>query len=460
MKRVSGFVCFLLGAGLATLLTILFGRGRSSDFAPVVHRSPAEQVLQRTLEDVRIDPMSFDQAVALLAKQSGVQIFLDRPTLEMRNTPRWIEMERTFDASASVSLKADRIALADALMELIRQAGGHSNVECAPVKDRIVITKRFSANDPPFLATYDIRDLLGRERDSRRKPLARVDTRVPVWLFEFQGQEVIGSLPDMVAPDSWTHPGEARGEQMSGRLVVLQTWEVHREIQQLLARLREGPELPWAENQRPINLRVWSASLRRYMAVDDAFAEAALRRQFEHIDIEDRPLQEALDTLAAQAQVRLTVDWLSLRDTGFYPAQIVSIRGDRVTLAAALEQLFQSMPGQGTRKGFGFQPDGKAVYIGTAENTVSVRTYDLRDFEASLQAAHFPDNGTALADLITTSVAPASWGQDGRSLGWVLHSKSTLVVRQSWENLEKIERLLDDIVTDPLKPPATQPAGR
>jgi hypothetical protein len=450
MKPSRRLVDFLLGAVLAAVLTILVGRGRDGDFAPVVPLSPAEKALERPLEHVRIDHVPFERVVAELGKQAGIAVVCDETALSQFNGSA---MPPAFSSSSAVSFAADQIALADALQEAIRQVSERADVECAPEGDRVVITSRFSLRDRSFLNVYDIRDLLRQSETPDEKWATRYQPANP-WPMAISSigntsPFEMGLLITLVAPDSWSS-SETRAEQVSGRLVVLQTWEVHREIRRLLKQLRQGPGRPWPQSQTASNLRVWSDTLRRYVAITSAVGDEALRRRLDHIDIQNRPLSEALASLAEQAHASLEVDWPSFKTEGFEPARVVSFKADGVMLATALTRVLQYSD---TDHSVGFRADDATIRISKAEDALTTRVYDIRGFVGSPFTIDSQEKSDALIRLLTETAVPDSWRDNGGSLGMIRIIGSKLVITQSWQNLEIVERLLSDLMANPLKPP-------
>jgi hypothetical protein len=450
MKRANGFVCFLLGAVLATVLTVLIGRGQNPDFARSIFLSSTEAALERPLENVRIEGMPFEQAVAELGKRAGIHIVVDNRAIDQARAA--LKTDAIYE-EGRISLTADRIALADALMEAVRQGTNNRFIECVPEGDHVLITARFSPRDPSIVGVYDIRDLIKSGPNDDEK---WAQTRI-VYAYAGLLAEVDGPLPRIIDSDSWNASStKAQAEELSGKLVVLQTWAVHRDIRQMLRRLRQNMEPPWPPSETPSNLRVWNAAVKRFVGVDNSSADAALRRQLEHVDIQNRPLSEAFEMLTAQAHVRLTVDWQLLKTSGFDATLPVSFKSDRVTLAAALGKLMRSRAENNVS--LGFRSDGPSVYISTASDTASTRIYDVRNFVGPIEAPDFQEKYDALVKEITSIVDPDSWRDYGGEPGLIQIIGSKLVVTQSWQNQEAVERLLSDLMANPGTRPTTQPA--
>ncbi len=285
-------------------------------------------------------------------------------------------------------------------------------------------------------------------------------------------------LESVVAPDSWRTNGgsAAQARYFAGHLVVVQTWEGHRQVQELLRGVRQAA--PGSGRPASPELLLWNEGQRQWLHAGPDPAERALRTVLPEVRLEAATLPAAADQLGRLARANVLLDHAALDDGGFDMGLTLDLRLYDVTLHRALETVVEGFARAGWPLDFTVR-DGAIVISSTGkiERHPVTRVYDLRDWPHAGAWAQRPkpaDPGAAplsraeaveeLSRAIMESVAPDSWRDNGGVPGSILFAADRLIVTQTWRNQEKVRRFLDVMRAAPPAPaakvPATAPASR
>jgi hypothetical protein len=451
MKRSRELLAFLLGAILATVLTILIGRGQDPGFARAISPSTAEPALNQTLDNVQIDDMTLEQALVVLSDKAHVPIKIkNRKTLESQGV----------DFRRKVALHVPQVTLASALRQILEQFNAQ-NADLAFRPDENSVTIGSTA-DSAVVRVYDVGNL------NLQSPPADSDSTnnqqgqfLYARGYSVQEDSLIDIMLQYVAPDSWRDKGGAVGSHgfIGSKMIIMQTWQNQQIISSLLSDLGPTPTGRFinkpTEPPLPSRLWVWHGDQNRFEPVTDSVAEAALRHELREVDIRQRTLEDALSLLGEQAHVAVLANWRFLEGIGLDRKALVTLRVREIALTSALKQVLT----EGTEQ-VGFKPEGYSVSIDSVSNSMSTRVYDLGAYFDAL-----PDdatNGRARGNLLKTiksTIDPGGW-DESYSLGRISVLGSKLVIRQTWENHEAIQSLLQDLMRKSTTQPTTQSASR
>jgi hypothetical protein len=464
MKRSRELLAFLLGAVLAAVLTILIGRGQNPDFARAISPSSAEPALNQTLDNVQIDDLTLEQALAVLSDKAHVPIKIkNRKTLELQGV----------DFTLNLSLNARHSTLASALRQVLepRNWQQHTDLEFWPEGDGIEVgvgadsvvlcvydLARFGIGDDPLRASRT-QLFSGRsyEPSDRYDPLVKV-------------------IVEDVAPDTWQESGGTLGiiDVLGDRMVIGQTWENQQVISRLLDDLAPTAAGHYVQHAIPTtslgNLWVWSAPLQRFVSEVETPAEQTLRRELHDVNIAPQPFEEGLSAVGILADIQILTNWESFKAKDFDIEKPVELFIRRATLARALHLALA--PFRKGRRALAFRPEGSFIVISPESEASICRVYDLG--ERAMRQTHattgpagqvLNDSGKGPSNLddwmkiIIQNVASDSWFDNGGNVGTISAFDSKLVIRQTWENQEAIESLLQDLMRKSTTQPTTQPEG-
>jgi hypothetical protein len=433
--------------------------------------SPAEAALDRVLPEVQIVDVPFDQALERLKALSGVELAAD-----------WEELEATVTTSGSlfqrqrpVRLQAHEIRLSDALAALLAQHD--HDISFAPDGARVLISGRGALQKKVFMRCYPVRELVPRDVGPPA-PMVRIGGVIsgidaPAWPDEAQrGQDVVELVESVVEPETWLTNGgsTAHARYFAGHLVVLQTWEGHRQVEELLRGLRQAAAGP-ARPALP-ELLLWNERQRQWLPAGADPAERALRIVLAEVRLDAATLPAAVDELARLARANILLDHAALGEIGFDAGRTLQFRLYGVTLYRALEAVVE---GFGTEERLlDFTLQGGAIVVTThdkAECQGVTRVYDLRDWpQAAAWAQGGKVNGAGvypstwaeateeLAKAMMEVVDPDSWRDNGGRAGDMRLGAQRLIVTQTWRNQEKVRRFLDAMRAAPPGPAAAPPA--
>jgi hypothetical protein len=220
----------------------------------------------------------------------------------------------------------------------------------------------------------------------------------------------------------------------------------------------------------PSNLCVWDAARQRFISDPPPSAGPALRTELADVDIASQPAPAAISALASLSHTEIAIDWSLLRRAGFDVDKPIALKAAHITLAAALRRLLDDFTYPGGL--LLFRPERTSITVST-RGVGLCRIYDLGDAAVTrVPPPHPQQAGPGDADetqpdvmdtwssLIVENVDPVGWSAVDRSYGYISPFGHKIVVNQTWENQEAIESMLTDLLRNPAKRPATQPAGR
>lgn len=254
-RRKSTRRCRLRGSRLVLALLCLAGCGGSVSSGPVpashlpgyrlvriggaiIAASAAEARLLETLEQplqttLHFDKTPLDAALQYIADTHGVSIVLDRPKLELE----------TAGSTAPVTATLQGLKLRSALAALLRPLDA-----TYVVRDEVIYITSRDSDKATVARVYYVGDLVDTRKAMRTpdpnallgwpKPAALLDPGAPDY------DTLMDLIKELVAPESWpgTGPSSAmRPIPSSDCLVIEQTEEGHRQICDLLGRLRAMP---------------------------------------------------------------------------------------------------------------------------------------------------------------------------------------------------------------------------
>jgi hypothetical protein len=287
---------------------------------------------------------------------------------------------------------------------------------------------------------------------------------------------VVDLVEQLIAPESWVTNGgrAARARYFAGHLVVVQTWEGHRQVEELLRGMRQaaaGPTMPTSPE-----LLLWDERQRQWLPAGIDPAERALRTVLPEVRVDAATLPAAVDELARLARANILLDHAALEGE-FDPGLTLQLRLHDVTLHRALEAAVEGFSRAESPLDFTVH-DGAIVITSTGktERQPITRAYDLRDWPyagAWAERSHPDETGNyprtraeaadELVTAITEAVAPDTWRDNGGVAGSIRFVADRLVVTQTWRNQEKVRRFMDAMHAAPPGPvaaPATAPASR
>jgi hypothetical protein len=477
-------ICTLAGVVLGALGIMLL-RPAGGVRPPAPERiTDAELALDRPVGEVDFEDTPLDQALATLAQKSGTPIVVDWAGLSgVGLTP-----------GQRVTLRARAIPLADALDRLLQPftTSPDRPITYSAETGNVVIGTPERVAAHPIARIYDVRDLLRPEKVPDWKPpvtsagyvsgggfgggpigngpRAATPAAVPVTRGLFgRGppappyQRRLDSLrfllENTVAPPSQT----SSIDEFAGRLVVVHTWPVQRRVRAILHLLR-SPIMPGPPAAAPA-AKVWWPDLHQWLSDDTAPAEAGLLRVIPELRCERATFDEAVSILSKHAGVPIRVRRDLLRKT--WRADVpVELRLTDVPVYRALELLLQTQDaGYAGGDGPGYGVEGGTIVVSTRDDVSRMtltRAYDLRRWlwrERFDIGRDVPDNEAqaTLARLITDTIAPASWRDNGSEYGSLYFFDNLMIVWQTWPNHERLRQFMLDL-QNATTHPSTQPA--
>jgi len=197
-------------------------------------------------------------------------------------------------------------------------------------------------------------------------------------------------------------------------------------------------------------------------------APETLGRAVPRLAFKDQRLDTVIHQFERSLGVPISVNWAELESVGITGDAPVNFHCDNTTVLDALTQLINHFPQDSVR--FAVTAERDRILIDTADHCaghVVVRPYDVRDFlrsdildeftmpvvfDAPVQppAANLADERRQrLLTLITDSVDPDSWHENGGTVGGIRLLGERVYVLQTWENQISVGRLLEDLRKGP-----------
>ncbi|MEQ8786101.1 MAG: hypothetical protein RIC55_07365 [Pirellulaceae bacterium] len=348
------------------------------------------KILQALTESTSLEffEAQLDDALAHLAAEHGIAITVDREALQRDGV----------DFQQRVKHDVRGVRLETALRILLAPLGLTYDLR----DDALVVTTD-SIRDPQLtLRLYPVADLLdGRQRTATR---------------------LIDVITSTVAMDSWDEVGGPGAiTHLAGALVIHQSHENHRRLEQLLQDLRQVV--------RPSLLARSDAPPKQDASVK---VQAALAEPIS-LELHETPLRRALALTLAARGVPMIVADRGLQAYGIVPDPLVTVRANDVPLATALQWMLEPLD-------LSFTVHGEAVLISHEDH-----------LELNQVTRCYPVARAALAydveelqSTLINSVAYDSWDEVGGP-GSLQYFGDVLVVSQTPELHRELAAALEAI---------------
>jgi type II secretory pathway component HofQ len=160
-------------------------------------------------------------------------------------------------------------------------------------------------------------------------------------------------------------------------------------------------------------------------------------RESTNLEFQDSPVEEALDVIAQQHQLKYVLDRFALEAASIDPEQPVTISLSDVPLETAMHLLLRPL-------GMRFLVrDGVVIF--TSDEAADT---DLMSRLFSVQDLIHPDSEETSADrliqVITTTIEPESWADNGGN-GNIAYYQGAFIVANRYDVLREIEGLLSEL---------------
>ncbi|HEV3418442.1 MAG TPA: hypothetical protein VG056_16580 [Pirellulales bacterium] len=382
-------------------------------------QTPVELALAKKvdLDFVEVPLTDFAKAIGAMG---GINVLLDSKALT----------DAGVNGGTPITGRVKQIALRSGLRLILQM----HELNCFAIEDNVLlITTDAKAKEHIVVRLYDVRDLT---MPSSRFIKPEVD-------FD----AIIELITLCIAPTSWTDSGGIGSITVqNGILVVPQTQEIHNQIADLLATLRQV-----REQQRH------GAAIGAVFVGDSADgAEEKIRRLLEtrrDFDFTQVPLKDVAEVLQKDGlEVRL--DEKAITDAGVNSDTPITFRAKHVRIGFALAQLLQEHE-------LNYIIDHEVLLITAdtkAKEFITLAIYPVADLIADDdQSRDQKGKGyDELVNSITTTIAPTSWASAGGA-GEIVPApfSKALVVAQSCETHKEIRELLTSLrkFTDSAKKP-------
>jgi hypothetical protein len=240
-------------------------------------------------------------------------------------------------------------------------------------------------------------------------------------------------------------PGSIRGGTFSTAkiLIMTQTPEVHEEIADVLAKIREiaknNPNAEPPHGTTPRSYAVGEAPLcKQAVAIEAALASTA------QLDFSGARLQDVIDYLKERYRIEIQLDKRVLEDVGVSGDVRVTIHAKGISLKSAIRLMLRNMQPELT-----YMIKDEVLLITTpdiADEVLPSRMYPVGDLVACRDEHDAPwDDYDALINVIASTVKPTTWdtvGAPGSVMGKTFGTAKLLVVTQTDEVHEEIADLL------------------
>lgn len=370
-------------------------KDKADRFQPQPRPTPMEQKIEEALDSpAKIDcqELPLKDLVKRLADEHKVPVILDRRALD----------DAGISSDFPFSYKSSGESLRVALQWMLRDF----DLVAVPVHETLQITTVEEAESQLVTRIYPVADLVSDEAYTE-------------FLTGDAGSDSLIEAVTMAVPaNRWDNVGGPGSIVPANKcLVVLQTRENHRNIEQFLTALRKmvHPLTEKVLDPPHIILSVSPPSPKITQTLQTAT----------EVDFNEVPLQNALEALEKQHQVRMKIDHRALGDGGISPEEDkVTLNAKDITLASALELLLRDLD-------LTYIPREFWIEITTAEEAdsqVETGIYDVADL---IYSAEFPPSlpdYDELSETVTTAVAPTTWDESGHH---TISFRNCLIVPQT-----------------------------
>ncbi len=252
--------------------------------------------------------------------------------------------------------------------------------------DGIVITTQDEADSELLRRQYEVTDLFDGK-------IARVEDLSHV-------------LVDSIQPDTWEHLGGPGSIAVwETKLVIMNTWEVHQQVDNFLAALRVAKNLPnESYSVKPIACSPWQETHERIQQKLDSVQVS--------VDLQDKPLDAVTQILGELGGFNILIDHRGLEDYGFTADIPIELPQRSRSLRHTLDLICQAYD-------FDWDIDSEVVRITTPEETESelhVCVYPIRDLMWKGPKSDDPVIQQRLLKLSRWQTAPPYQAQELQSL--------------------------------------------
>lgn len=404
---------FALGAICAAAVMLLF----THRAAPPKELS-IDRELDRTIDQIDLENVPFNEAVKQIQKLTPVPISIDYAALRAS----------ALDKQTPTTIHGVNLTLRRTLDQLTFGNGQVREAGYAVRDGRIIITSAAEATSYRMLRTYDVSGLvarstvLGDELTYAPPPSARFLTALV---------EAIPSDLERLRAGFNRHAW-----YLGGRLVVADDLAGQREVVQLLSQLN-------APDPTPVSPMAASAFGKDWPATGNSVSqEEFFRRPIPRIDIDRKPFEAAVESLRQLCSARIQIDREELPLQKTAELSPISIHLANASLSEALDELVCMQDPKGSL-GYTVE-DGIARLTARykADRNDVVRIYDVRDL---LPPANTMDGERAMDALMTflwKAIDPEVWTISDKFPARVYETNGRIIVVQSWSTQERLARLL------------------
>jgi len=240
-------------------------------------------------------------------------------------------------------------------------------------------------------------------------------------------------ITSTIAPQSWDDVGGPGSISRAGEgwLLTSQTSEVHKQVAELLGSLREA-----LASERPLG-QFWPTPTRF-----EAKIRTALARRLP-LEFDNTPLIDAIAALHQTADIPIVLNVKTLRDSGVDPQMPVSCRLPPGPLALQLQMLLAPLD-------LTYIVRDDVIQVTTPDDANCQLVTRIFNVRSLLGARRSPKSLEALVQLIE----PQSWDIVGGP-GGIQHFRGLLLVSQTADVLDEIQRLLVAVSEHCLPPSST-----
>lgn len=371
--------------------------------------------------------------------------------LEFNQTPLK-EVARQLSERAGVPVVLARRPLADAalgedtpvtfrfqgvLLELgLELMLGELKLVAVARDDVIEITTPEDAESHEIARVHNIEDLVDQDR-------ATGDIR------GIDPDTLIDMAQSLVEPDSWGESGPGNVMELAyARIVFRQTADIHCQVEQLFNLLRQVRAQHAADKQE---LR------KTVLFMGEPPALEKLAKEQISLQLENRPLQAAIEEIGKQLQVPVFFEQSCLADAGITLDRPVSIGVKDISPKTALRLILADLQLKCIDL-------GEALLITTAEDYAAhlvIRAYPIYDLlpqQSHLERRFRTLDLDSFVDMVTTAVDSQSWnGSGGPGVIAEIDAPPALIVAQTQEVHDKIADLLAQVRAAGVPLPAAEP---
>jgi len=376
---------------------------------------------------IEAEELRLDEFLEALSKLGGIQVVLDRPTLEALNVT----------GENLITLDASKMTAGAALRHVMRRLD--HDVVAVPGDRILTLTTREAESERHLRQdVYDVRAVI-KERSSP-KPIRHVWANT-----DSQDKKSTENLADLIRgieqPASWSMAG-GHGELKMigpGLLAVTHTSAMQERVQLLLEALHAV-----GEGRKD---RKKGASQPRSVATDtdQEFAERLDKAlpQPVRLKFEETQLADGLAFLTRIAGLPIKLDQNAVEAINITDENLVTIQAENVSLRSALEIMLRNLDARLTWSAF-----DEALWIttrGASQENRSTVVYPLLDLIEPAAAAGFPPlDPEEIVETITAAVEPESWDERGGPGTMRFYPPcGALVVCQTDDVHQKLSALLD-----------------